>query len=247
MPLKVFLSGAGGRTGRQVQQLLHESPEFEVVGLVRRKEQQQQVPGKTILGDIREPATFAGELQSVDALIILSSAAPQKVDKPADAPPGPPQFVYPEGQYPEQIDWEGQKNQIDAATAAGSKVKHIVVVGSMGSEDPDHMLNKLGNGNILVWKRKAEQYAIDSGITYTVINPGGLIDKAGGERELVVGKRDNYVGTDTRLVPRADVAKVVVEALRHPEARNKAFDLVSREGEQTTDFKALFEQTTAGL
>lgn len=62
-----------------------------------------------------------------------------------------------------QIDWEGQKNQIDAAAAAGSKVKHIVVVGSMGSEDPDHMLNKLGNGNILVWKRKAEQYAIDSG------------------------------------------------------------------------------------
>lgn len=115
--------------------------------------------------------------------------------------------------------------------------------------------------------------------------------------------QDNYLGTDTRLVPRADVAKVswqacagaavhcrprsmagtdcaalsanscfcvehaeqclalqsqqsieccaiaqvVVEALRHPEARNKAFDLVSREGEQTTDFKALFEQTTAGL
>lgn len=28
-----------------------------------------------------------------------------------------------------------------------------------------------------------------AGIAYTVINPGGLIDKPGGERELVVGKR----------------------------------------------------------
>ena len=47
-----------------------------------------------------------------------------------------------------QIDWVGQKNQIDAAKAG--KVKHVVLVGSMGGENPDHMLNRIGNGNILV-------------------------------------------------------------------------------------------------
>lgn len=32
---------------------------------------------------------------------------------------------------------------------------------------------QLGNGNILMWKRKAEQYLIASGLTYTIIHPGG--------------------------------------------------------------------------
>ena len=35
------------------------------------------------------------------------------------------------------------------------------------------------SGNILLWKRKAEEYLIASGIPYTIIHPGGLIDKAG--------------------------------------------------------------------
>lgn len=53
-------------------------------------------------------------------------------------------------------------------------------------------------------------------------------------------------------IPRSDVAEVVVQALREPSARNKAFDLISKpEGTPgavvTQDFCALFEQTTPGL
>jgi uncharacterized protein YbjT (DUF2867 family) len=61
--------------------------------------------------------------------------------------------------------------QIDAAKVAG--VKQVVLVSSMGGTDPNHPLNKLGDGNILQWKRKAEQYLIASGIPYTIIHPGG--------------------------------------------------------------------------
>lgn len=76
----------------------------------------------------------------------------------------------------EQIDWVGQKLQIDAAKAAG--VKQVILVSSMGGTDPENMLNKLGEGNILQWKRKAEQYLAASGVPYTIIHPGG---KAQGE------------------------------------------------------------------
>lgn len=69
------------------------------------------------------------------------------------------------------MDWLGQKVQIDAAKAAG--IKKVVLVSSMGGTDPENMLNKLGDGNILQWKRKAEQYLMASGITYTIIHPGG--------------------------------------------------------------------------
>ena len=59
-----------------------------------------------------------------------------------------------------QVDWVGQKNQIDAAKAAG--VRHIVLVSSMGGTKPDHFLNKMGEGNILIWKRRAEQHLMQA-------------------------------------------------------------------------------------
>ncbi len=75
-----------------------------------------------------------------------------------------------------QIDWLGQKAQIDAAKEAG--VKKVVLISSMGGTDENNPLNKLGDGNILIWKRKAEEYLIDSkAFTYTIIHPGGLIDE----------------------------------------------------------------------
>ena len=63
--------------------------------------------------------------------------------------------------YLSQVDWIGQKTQIDMAKEAG--VQHVVVVGSMGGTNENHMLNSIGNGKILIWKRKAEQYLVDSG------------------------------------------------------------------------------------
>jgi uncharacterized protein YbjT (DUF2867 family) len=43
----------------------------------------------------------------------------------------------------------------------------------MGGTQPDNFLNTMGNGNILLWKRKAEEHLIASGIDYTIIHPGG--------------------------------------------------------------------------
>jgi uncharacterized protein YbjT (DUF2867 family) len=95
-----------------------------------------------------------------------------------------------------------------------------------------------------------------SGIDYTIVRAGGLLDKLGGVRELLVGKDDASLnhppdGIPTSI-PRADVAEVVVQALQTPNARNKAFDLISKPEEgsstvMTTNFEALFAQITPGL
>jgi uncharacterized protein YbjT (DUF2867 family) len=126
----------------------------------------------------------------------------------------------------------------------------------MGGTNEQHPLNRMANGNILIWKRRAEAYLIDSGLDYTIIRAGGLQDQPGGQRELIVGKDDTLLahppdGIPT-AIPRAEVAEVVVQALLAPAARNKAFDVISKpEGAPgavvTTDFEALFEQTTPGL
>ncbi|VYS65608.1 unnamed protein product [Arabidopsis thaliana] len=242
----VLVTGASGRTGQIVYKKLKEgSDKFVAKGLVRSAQGKEKIGGEAdvFIGDITDADSINPAFQGIDALVILTSAVPKM--KPGFDPTkgGRPEFIFEDGQYPEQVDWIGQKNQIDAAKVAG--VKHIVVVGSMGGTNPDHPLNKLGNGNILVWKRKAEQYLADSGTPYTIIRAGGLLDKEGGVRELLVGKDDELLQTDTKTVPRADVAEVCIQALLFEEAKNKAFDLGSKpEGTSTPtkDFKALFSQ-----
>ncbi|KAA8518915.1 hypothetical protein F0562_016311 [Nyssa sinensis] len=244
----VLVTGAGGRTGQIVYMKLKErSDQYVGKGLVRTEESKEKIGGAddVFIGDIRDADSIVPAIQGIDALIILTSAVP-KMKPGFDPSKGErPEFYFEDGAYPEQVDWIGQKNQIDAAKAAG--VKQIVLVGSMGGTDLKNPLNSLGNGNILVWKRKAEQYLADSGVSYTIIRAGGLQDKEGGVRELLVGKDDELLQTETRTIARADVAEVCIQALQFEEAKFKAFDLSSKPegtGTPTKDFKALFSQIT---
>ncbi|XVE61907.1 hypothetical protein DITRI_Ditri06bG0075900 [Diplodiscus trichospermus] len=244
----VLVTGAGGRTGQIVYKKLKErSDQFIARGLVRTPESKEKIGGAddVFVGDIRDASNLVPAIQGIDALIILTSAVPRM--KPGfDPTKGErPEFYFEDGAYPEQVDWIGQKNQIDVAKEVG--VKQIVLVGSMGGTDLNHPLNSLGNGNILVWKRKAEQYLADSGVPYTIIWAGGLQDRDGGIRELLVGKDDELLQTETRTIARPDVAEVCIQALKFEEAKFKAFDLASKPegvGTPTKDFKALFSQIT---
>ncbi|KAJ8427853.1 hypothetical protein Cgig2_012553 [Carnegiea gigantea] len=72
-----------------------------------------------------------------------------------------------------------------------------------------------------------------------------FLDKPGGNRELIVGKDDELLQTEYKLIPRAEVC---IQALLYEEAKSKAFDLASRPegvGTPTIDFRALFAQVTA--
>ncbi|GJN36333.1 hypothetical protein PR202_gb25182 [Eleusine coracana subsp. coracana] len=248
-PPTVLVTGAGGRTGQIVYKKLKErADQFVGRGLVRTEESKSKIGGgdDVFIGDIRDPESIASAIEGINALIILTSAVP-KMKPGFDPSTGQrPEFYFEEGCLPEQVDWIGQKNQIDAAKSIG--VKQIVLVGSMGGTDINHPLNKLGNGNILVWKRKAEQYLADSGVPYTIIRAGGLQDKDGGLRELIVGKDDEILKTETKTIARADVAEVCIQALLFEEAKFKAFDLASKpegEGTPTKDFRYLFSQVSS--
>ena len=250
---RVLVTGATGKTGALVlQKLRSELNKFEAIGFARSPDKIKELYGSTegfIVGDIKDKSSLDSALSSCDALVILTSAVPKMVKPPAEGQR--PEFEFAPGGLPEEVDWLGQKNQIDAAKQAG--VKHIVLVGSMGGTNPNHPLNRIGNANILIWKRKAEEYLINSGIDYTIIRAGGLLDKPGGVRQLLVGKDDELLNDPPNgiptSIPRADVASVVVEALTESNARNKAFDLISKpedapDAQVTTDFESLFQQAT---
>jgi len=152
-----------------------------------------------------------------------------------------PKFTFKKDQTPEQVDWLGQKMQIDSAKKRG--VKKVVLVGSMGGTQKDNFLNTIGDGNILVWKRRSEAYLINSGMNYTIIHPGGLKDDEGGKREILLNVDDKFLDDKSgpRSIPRADVAELCVQSLELADRR--AIDCVAREpgqGASTTDFSALF-------
>jgi uncharacterized protein YbjT (DUF2867 family) len=249
---QVLVTGATGRTGLIVYQKLQQDPNFKVKGLARSPEKVQELFGSTenfYFGNLKNPESLTAAFQDCQGLVILTSATPKMV-----APPKPgerPQFAYDPNETPELVDYLGQKHQIDQAIAAG--IKQIVLVGSMGGTNENHPLNMMGNGKILIWKRKAEEYLVNSGIDYTIIRAGGLLDQPGGVRKLLVGDNDellinppDHIPTS---IPRADVAETVVQALKESSAIDKAFDLISYpeadHNSITQDFAALFAQTTA--
>uniref|UniRef100_A0A2P2K8W1 Protein TIC 62ic isoform X1 n=1 Tax=Rhizophora mucronata TaxID=61149 RepID=A0A2P2K8W1_RHIMU len=74
---------------------------------------------------------------------------------------------------PYRIDYQATKNLIDAATVA--KVKHFIMVSSLGTNKlgfPAAILNLFWG--VLIWKRKAEEALIASGLPYTIVRPGGM-------------------------------------------------------------------------
>ena len=140
-----------------------------------------------------------------------------------------------------------------------------MLVGSRGGTDANHMLNTIGDGNILIWKRKSEQYLVDSGVPFTIIRAGGLLDAPGGERELLVARDDEKVmgpgDKEYRAVPRADVAEMCVRAIEMSVLLDvktplfRSMDLVSMDpdddGASTTStqeqFVTLFEKSAVGM
>jgi uncharacterized protein YbjT (DUF2867 family) len=262
--LKVLVTGAGGRTGKLVFEQLQQNAAVSPVGFVRSKKAVKTLrkagasDSEIIKGDTTDEASLTSAMAGCDSVILCTSAVPQILKRSLvkllfkktilrSKEPGRPEFKFGPGGTPEEVDWLGAKKQIDAAKAAG--VKRFVFVSSMGGTQPDNFLNSIGKrpdgsgGDILLWKRKAERYLIDSGLTYTIVHPGGLVDEEGCKRELRVDVDDKLLDETFRQVPRADVARVCCAALTSPEAENVSLDLASKpegEGQPTTAAASLF-------
>lgn len=260
---RVVVTGAAGRTGSLVFSKLLKDTTIQPVALVRTPASAAKLlklgatKEQIITCDITNLDALTAALKGTDKLIMCTSAVPD-IDKfslvkslfsKLIGQTVRPTFTFPNGD-PYNVDWLGAKNQIDASKKAG--IKQFVFLSSMGGTQKDNFLNSIGkiegqvnSGNILLWKRKAEEYLVKSGIPYTIVHPGGLLDKKGGEREVVFGVDDQLLKEKVRSIPREDVAEVCVQAIREKGALKRSFDVISREpgqGKVTSDWKAFFAQ-----
>jgi nucleoside-diphosphate-sugar epimerase len=271
-PRRVLVTGAAGQTGQHIFRKLLARPGYAPIGTVRSEESRQALlagtagigagedstpipPESVVVCDITNAAdtsTLDDLMKDCDALMICTSAKPAPTGE-VNEETKRPIFGFPNGQ-PELVDWIGQKNLMDAAKKSNKDV-HVVLCSSMGGTNPNNSLNNLGKiakpdgsfsgGDILKWKRKAEVYLMnESGLPYTIVHPGGLLNEPGNERELCLGVDDKIPGTSNNSVPREDVANVMIAALEDESYRGRSFDLVSKpvgDGVTTKDYGKLLK------
>ncbi|MEM9806588.1 MAG: SDR family oxidoreductase [Cyanobacteria bacterium P01_D01_bin.56] len=202
--MKILVVGATGQTGKRItRQLGTGNTDMHVRAMVRdltKADFPEAV--ELVVGDVLKPDTLTSAMADCDAIICATGAAPSF-----------------DITGPYQVDFAGTKNLIDTAKKMG--VQRFVIVSSLCVSKFFHPLNLFWL--VLYWKKQAEQYIINSGLTYTIVRPGGLKNEDNTEA-IVMASADNlFEGS----IPREKVARVCIAALREPEAENKIVEIVT--------------------
>ena len=206
----ILLGGATGKNGRHVLRRLHDLG-LSVRAMTRDVEDAREEFGTQydwVQADVTKPETLAAAVEGVD--IVISAVA-------TAMPFG--------GNRSEKVDYEGTRHLSAAAKAAGAT--RFVIITSSSSGTKKHFLNTIG-GNVLIWKGKAEQVLVDSGLEYVVVGPAGIDDSPGGEQAITLIPRSEY--QRGMMIGREDLAAVVIAAAGHPDAANRVFTATNGEG-----------------
>ena len=228
----VLVAGATGGTGSQIVKHLVING-FTVRAMVRDEARAREALSEYgdsiqyVVADVRKPDQLIEAMTGAD--FVITSIGGSRND---------------DSNSPEFVDYGGVRNLADVA--AGLNIKQFVLVSSSGVTQEDHFLNKMFN-NVLIWKLKGEDALRASGVPYTVVRPGGLVNKPGSLDKIVFAQGDTTAGT----IAREDVARICVAALQYPEASGKTFETYSEQveqgaiSEQGTDWVSLFGKLKA--
>jgi uncharacterized protein YbjT (DUF2867 family) len=198
----VLVIGGTRATGLEVVRLLRARGE-DVVVLARPTSDAsaaEALGARIVRGDAMNPPDLATALGAGDFRAIVSTLGGTSLDGP-------------------RPDFEGNRNAVDAARLAGVKRYLLVtMIGAGESLQAAPALSRYVLRKITPEKTKAEDYLKTSGLDFTIIRPGGLLNKE------AQGKA--YLTEDTRAmswIRRADVAALVVQALDDPRAIGKTY------------------------
>ncbi len=220
--MKAWVAGATGETGRRiVQQLVDRNVEVRV--FVRDGDRARALLPKTVdivTGDLLKLDEIKASMAGCNVVLCATGARPS---------------WNPFGPY--QVDYEGTKNLVDAAKAL--QMNQFVFVSSLCVSRLFHPLNLFWL--ILVWKQQAEQYLQQSGLSYTIVRPGGLRNAEDSFPITMTGADTLFEGS----IARTQVAQVCVEALSQTSARNKIVEIVARPDGVERSYAELFAGVVA--
>ena len=215
--MKAFVVGATGETGRRIVQELTARNIPVRAGVRDMQTARSILPTgvELVESDVLKPQSLIAALG--DSTVVLCATGA----KPSFDPTGP---------Y--KVDYEGTKNLVDACRQKG--IEHFVLVSSMCASQWFHPLNLFWL--ILVWKKQAEEYIQTSGLTYTIVRPGGLKNEDNTDSIIMQAADTLFDGS----IPRQKVAQVCVESLFEPAARNKIVEIIAKADVPSKSFRELF-------
>lgn len=245
----VLVAGATGGVGQLVVgKLLQKGLKVRI--LTRNADKARKMFNDRVeiaIADIRQPATLPPAIPNVSHIICCTGTTAFPSQR-WEFDPNPsliewvqlllnPQSSKARGKNsPAQVDAQGVINLVSAAPA---NVQRFVFISSCGilrkDKLPWSILNAYG---VLDAKQQGETAIINSGLPYTIIRPGRLIDgpytsydlntllkaKTEGKLGLVLGTGDTLLGDSSRI----DVASAAVECLFHPSCDRQVFELVNQ-------------------
>lgn len=200
MPVTLVI-GANGQIGRLLVQLMTEQ-QLPVRAMVRQPEQAdyfRQLGAEVVIADI-EQALPDEAFQDCDQVVFTAgSGGKTGADKTI------------------LVDLWGACKAVEMAIK--HQIKQFVMVSAQNAGDPDNGNPAIRHYNVC--KHFADQYLLGSGLPFTILRPGKLINTP------AIGKISTLRPDDKaqRIISRADVAQCIIYCLTHNNSTNRIIAL----------------------
>ncbi len=209
----ILVIGGTRGTGLLIAQLLHRQGQLvRVLARDRTRARTRFDPSVQVVeGDVTKPQTLRPAITSAEHIVFTAGCR-------SGYPVREPQV--------KAVEYEGVINTLAAARQLRFAGRFLYM-NSSGLTTPSlfaRCLN-LWKGNTLVWRRRVEEQIRASGLDYTIIRAGVLLNRPGGQHLINVTQEPLPLSFRYRIA-RADVASLFVAALEHPNTIRTTFETV---------------------
>lgn len=201
-PIIVF--GGNRATGLDIVKMLRERGEDVTVAVraTSNLDALTALGAKTVVADALDAASVQAAFASGNYRVAVSTLGTSR------------------GENAKRPDFIGNRNVIDAAKAGGvQRIVFVTVIGTGNSYEAAPRPARRFLKDVIALKGQAEDHLRASGVSYTIIRPGGLNDlKSTGTAVLA----DDPMAFS--YIARADVAKLAIAAIGDPATANKTYN-----------------------
>ncbi|WP_456273482.1 SDR family oxidoreductase [Bacillus sp. AK031] len=201
--MNVLVIGANGKTGKLTISSLVNSNQHFAKAMIRKAEQidtMEELGAKPLVGDLEEDFSYV--FDEVNAVIFAAGSGGSTGEDKTTA-----------------VDEQGAIKAINYAKEKG--LDRFIMLSSMGANQPS--MGPHGLQHYLEAKGKADQHLVESGLNYTIVRPGALVDGDPAGKIIASSSIEDKSGSITR----EDVAEVLTACLTMPETYHKTFEILN--------------------
>jgi uncharacterized protein YbjT (DUF2867 family) len=208
----VVIGGTRG-TGLLIARLLDQSG-ASVRVLARDPDKAKRELGASIqvvMGDVTKEGTLVEAIDGARAIVFTAGCRSGRLVSEAQI---------------RATEYQGVLNTLGVARQVGFSGRFLYMTSSgIGMRSFWTRALNIYKGNTLVWRARAEDAIRASGLPYTIIRTGMLLNRPGGLHTIELTQRSLPLLPRYRIA-RTDVAEAFVAALEHPRAVRATFEIV---------------------